>query len=330
MQDNTQSYPIDLTPYGLVALWRLMKLSRGLEEQARSLYRSHVIPYPIATARGSEAVTIGATSALARGDVVASGRANIGAYLVRGIEPATIMSQWFGCGPWHMSQSLFGDMSDKLIMPAENEPGVSFAQAAGAALGIRMRHEDRMVLSFNSPRDKQSGIFYEALQFVAKYRLPIICLIASDPFTHSPTDTLSGITSSIDVQSVDGNDLVEIHEAVRLRCRAIREGGRPAIIEARIISLNNSNAGEDWQRRDPIERFTRYLVYNGLLSSDSRNTHENEINSLVNAAVTTASSLPKLVPGDELASSSDTFSIGPYRLPATITMSVLGEENHHV
>ena len=79
------------------------------------------------------------------------------------------------------------------------------------------------------------------------------------------------------VRSVDGNDVLEVHEAAREAVDRARTGGGPGVIVAETYRMLGhaqhdsqtymaSEELEEWRTRDPIRRFERVLVDEGWLS----------------------------------------------------------------
>ena len=79
------------------------------------------------------------------------------------------------------------------------------------------------------------------------------------------------------MRSVDGNDVLEVHEAAREAVDRARTGGGPGVIVAETYRMlghaqHDSQTYmapeelEEWRTRDPIRRFERVLVDAGWLS----------------------------------------------------------------
>src|SRR4051812_17869288 len=79
-----------------VALLRFMLLMRSVESRAMTLYRQGKVPGSFYDGYGQEAVSVGATFALAPEDRLCILHRDLGAHLVRGVEPARIFGQYMG------------------------------------------------------------------------------------------------------------------------------------------------------------------------------------------------------------------------------------------
>src|ERR1044071_2972936 len=68
-------------------LYRFMKLNRMTEDRLGNLYRQGKVVGGLYSSRGQEAVSVGSAYALGPQDVLAPLIRNLGALLVRGVEP---------------------------------------------------------------------------------------------------------------------------------------------------------------------------------------------------------------------------------------------------
>jgi TPP-dependent pyruvate/acetoin dehydrogenase alpha subunit len=104
---------------------------------------------------------------------------------------------------------------------------------------------------------------------------------------------------------VDGNDLLAVHQAVRQGVERARSGDGPTLIEARTFRMGGHSTSDDptryvpkdlvveWERKDPVQRFERFLAKRGLWNKDLRETMLADAVEEVNAAVRTAQAVPK-------------------------------------
>ena len=85
-----------LTTEDRTGLLRAMLMMRGIEERAMTLYRQGKVPGSFYDGFGQEAVSAGATWAMAAQDRLCILHRDLGAHLVRGVEPARILAQYMG------------------------------------------------------------------------------------------------------------------------------------------------------------------------------------------------------------------------------------------
>jgi 2-oxoisovalerate dehydrogenase E1 component alpha subunit len=131
------------------------------------------------------------------------------------------------------------------------------------------------------------GDFHAALNIAATRSCPVVFICRNNGYAIS-TPTLEqyrgdgiasrGLGYGIDTIRVDGNDIWAVREVTkRARKLALKDGGRPVLIEAMSYRISHHSTSddsfayrarvevEDWKRRDnPITRLRKYLEKKGL------------------------------------------------------------------
>src|SRR6201990_1629280 len=79
-----------------IALLRYMLLMRGIEERAMNLYRQGKVPGSFYDGYGQEAVSVGATFAMAAQDRLFILHRDLGGHLIRGVTPGRVLGQYMG------------------------------------------------------------------------------------------------------------------------------------------------------------------------------------------------------------------------------------------
>src|SRR6187455_3358859 len=85
-----------LTLEDRIGLLRAMLMMRGIEQRAMNLYRQGKVPGSFYDGFGQEAVSVGAAFAMAAQDRLCILHRDLGAHLVRGVDPARILAQYMG------------------------------------------------------------------------------------------------------------------------------------------------------------------------------------------------------------------------------------------
>src|SRR5438034_4864635 len=80
----------------LLAAYRHMLVTRGVEERGHILYRQGKIPGSFYTGRGNEAAAVGVATAMGPDDVGTPLHRDMGVHVVRGVEPWRIFAQYMG------------------------------------------------------------------------------------------------------------------------------------------------------------------------------------------------------------------------------------------
>src|SRR5260370_38436057 len=82
----------------LLRLYRLLRLTRTIEDRTRALYYERRIVGGVYTGTGMEGTTVGAAHALRPGDVLVPVHRDLGAHLVSGMTAREVFCQWLGRG----------------------------------------------------------------------------------------------------------------------------------------------------------------------------------------------------------------------------------------
>jgi TPP-dependent pyruvate/acetoin dehydrogenase alpha subunit len=105
-------------------------------------------------------------------------------------------------------------------------------------------------------------------------------------------------------ESVDGNDVLAVMAAVEQAITRARNGNGPSIIECKTFRVRGHSESDkadyvaaelraEWLAKDPIARFERYLLEEGLLDAAKKAAIEASIRAIVDDAVSFAERSPE-------------------------------------
>lgn len=158
----------------------------------------------------------------------------------------------------------------------------------------------RVVACYFGEGAASEGDFHAALNIAATRSCPVIFICRNNGYAIS-TPTLEqyrgdGIASrgtgyGIDTIRVDGNDIWAVREVTkRARELALKDGGRPVLIEAMSYRISHHSTSddsfayrarvevEDWKRRDnPITRLRKYLEKKGIWDEEKESQARSRI-----------------------------------------------------
>src|SRR3954454_21689871 len=275
-----------LTTQDRVGLLRHMLLMRGIEERAMVLYRQGKVPGSFYDGFGQEAVSVGAAWAMAAEDRLCVLHRDLGAHLVRGVDPAAILSQYMGREAGITSgrdgNVHFGDYRTGCVGMVSMLPDMMIV-ATGMAMAFKLRREPRCAITWFGDGSTSRGDFHEALNWAGLQKLPVVFVLENNQYAYStPLDKQFAVDPVHRAEaygftgvSVDGNDVEATFEATReARERAVAGGG-PTLIEALTMRMHGHAAHDDmkyvpaeqieqWRRRDPIDRQVRRLEAAGV------------------------------------------------------------------
>ena len=203
-QQRTPKAPSpDLPPETLLDLYWQMLRSRRLDERAWTLHRQGKIAFHI-SAVGQEATQAGAAFALRRGhDYVAPYYRDLTLMLCLGFTPREFALSLFGKQgevtsggrqmPAHFS------IRRANVVSTSAPVATQVAHAAGIALAIKLRHDDRVALACLGEGATSQGEWYEALNWAGVHQLPFICLVQNNAYAISePVQTQMAVPNVAD------------------------------------------------------------------------------------------------------------------------------------
>ena len=238
---------------------------------------------------GEEAVAVGACAAIEKNDLVGSTHRGHGHALAKGLETKKLMAELLGkatgyCkgkgGTQHIS------CMEKGFLGTNGITAGGIPVATGAALSAKMKNTGQVVLSFFGDGATNQGAFHEALNFGAIWKLPIIYICENNLYAMStPIEDITNVEDLVERASsygmpskiVDGNDVLAVKEATGQAVDKARAGDGPTFIECKTYrQLGHSKSDqreyrtkkeeEEWQAKDPIERFKKKLLQENIAS----------------------------------------------------------------
>ncbi|MEV4732665.1 thiamine pyrophosphate-dependent enzyme [Saccharopolyspora sp. NPDC049426] len=254
-------------------LFRLMVVTRRLDEEAVALQRQGVLP-AYAPARGQEAAQIGSAAALDRArDFAFPTYRELGAAVALGVDPVAYMAMHLNI--WH--GGLY-DPNVARLAPPNAVVGGPVLHAVGWAMGAKLDGTGGAALTYFGDGASSQGDVHEAMNFAGIYRLPVVFFCQNNGWAISlPTgDQVAGGSVAaraagygIEGLRVDGNDVTAVFEATRAALERGRAGGGPTVIEAMTYRLGPHSTSDDPSRyrsteeerlsaeQDPITRAMR-------------------------------------------------------------------------
>jgi pyruvate dehydrogenase E1 component alpha subunit len=190
--------------------------------------------------------------------------------------------------------------------------------ATGMALAFKMRREPRVAMTFFGEGSTANGQWHEAMNVAGIHRLPIVFVLENNRFAYSTPNELEFAVDPVERAhtygfpgvNVDGNDVEDVFEAAREASDLARAGGGPTLIECQTMRMHGHGAHDDmryvpkelheeWERRDPIDRYAERLVSDYGFSTDEVEAIRNEVRAYVDECAKKALDSP--MPDAELA-----------------------------
>ncbi|HLK50362.1 MAG TPA: dehydrogenase E1 component subunit alpha/beta [Bryobacteraceae bacterium] len=282
-----------LDPEQLIRAFRIMHVSRRLDDREMALKRQNRIFFQISGA-GHEAVQVAAGMVLRGGeDWVYPYYRDRALCLTLGVTPLEMLLSAVGAAADPASggrqmPSHFGHPHFQIVS-ASSPTGTQFLQAVGCAEATRYQKltNGEITLVAGGEGSTSEGEFWEALNAACLKSLPVLFLIEDNGYAISvpiECQTAGGSISRLVSgfpglfrQEIDGTDFLESYKALLDAAAHCRSGRGPALVHAHVIRPYSHSLSDDERmykppaerqaeaERDPVLRFPKYLVDEGVL-----------------------------------------------------------------
>lgn len=300
-----------LDPEQLIRAFRIMHTARRLDDREIALKRQNRIFFQISGA-GHEAVQVAAGMALR------AGRDWIYPYYRDRALCLTL-----GVSPYEMLQSAVGAAADPAsggrqmpshwghqrlrIVSSSSPTGTQFLQAAGCAEASLYKHEpEEITLVCSGDGATSEGEFWEALNIACLRKLPLLFLVEDNGYAISVpiecqtagSDISRLVSGFPDLwrEEVDGTDFLASYRVMRSAAAYCRGGHGPALVHAHVIRPYSHSLSDDERLykppaereaeagRDPVLRFPKFLVDEGILDRNRLGILTHEVDEEVHEA----------------------------------------------
>jgi pyruvate dehydrogenase E1 component alpha subunit len=305
-------------------LYKRMLTVRAFEEKAGELFAQNLIPGFIHLSIGEEASSVGTCSVLRDDDYVASTHRGHGHLIAKGADPKRMFAELFGrktgyCkgkgGSMHIADFSLG------ILGANGVVGGGFPIIIGAGLSIKLRKTSQVGIVFFGDGAANRGTFHEAANMAAIWKLPVVFVCENNLYASTTPAEYSLAGSSIAGRAaaygipgsvVNGNDILEVRNAVGKAVKRAREGKGPSIVENQTYryrghfegdpqKYRTTNEVDDFKREhDPIQLFMAVLIKDGIIDDNRDTKLKDEVATRIEEAVRYAQDQPLPRPEEAL------------------------------
>jgi pyruvate/2-oxoglutarate/acetoin dehydrogenase E1 component/TPP-dependent pyruvate/acetoin dehydrogenase alpha subunit len=324
---RAQKLPEDVAALKIEML-RRMRLIRTFEETLAETYARGEIPTEaIHLSIGQEATAVGVCFALQADDYMTTTHRGHGHMLAKGADVKGMMAELFGketglCkgkgGSMHVTEAAVGALGANGIV------GAPYLIATGAAMSAKYRPgpsaragSNRVAVAIAGDGSTNQGMFHEALNFAAVFRLPAVFVVENNlygEFTplykHTGVQRLSDRAAAYGIPgvTVDGNDAWAVLAATQEAVARARQGEGPTLLECltyrwhghmegEVATYRNPDEIEDWKQKCPIRRLEGELLESGTLTPDEADEIKRQAEERVSEALAYAQESPE--PPDE-------------------------------
>ncbi len=280
----------DISPEMLLKLYRTMILARKFDERMLTLQRQGKIG-TFAPVKGQEA-QVGAVAVLEPEDWICPSFREMPSELWRGKKMEHILSLFGGFNEGGEIPSGFNNL------PISIPVGSQTLHAAGIAYAIKYRKQKHVAMAFFGDGATSEGDFHEALNFASVFQVPAIFVCQNNQWAisiprhrQSRSKTLAQKALAYDMPGiqVDGNDVLAVYAAAKEAVDLARAGDGPTLMECVTYRMSVHTTADDpkryrtdteveaWVKKDPIQRFDKYLRNKGLLDDGKVRALEDEV-----------------------------------------------------
>lgn len=293
-------------------LMRRMVYTRIWDQRAISLNRQGRLGF-YAPVAGQEASMIGSQFALQKEDFILPSYRDIPQTVWHGLP----LYQAFLYSRGHQTGGQIPE--DVNVLMPQIIIGAQLIQASGVALGFKLKNEKRIAITYIGDGGTSQGDFYEGINYAGAFQVPAVFVVQNNRYaisvpvekqTKAETLAHKAVAAGIPGYQVDGMDVLAVYTTVKHAVENAREGEGPSLIESLTYRYGpHTMAGDDptryrtneeaseWEQKDPLTRFRKYLEGKGIWSEDDENNVIEEAKQDVSDAIKKADEVEKMTVG---------------------------------
>ena len=310
---------VGLSDADLLEMYRMMVITRQLDERMWVLNRAGKVPFVI-SGQGHEGAQVAITRNLRRGhDWFVPYYRSIAAVMTFGMTPREIMLAQFAkaVDPSSGGRQMPGHYgaAHHNILSTSSPVGTQILHAVGIALAAKIRGTDQVAMTSMGEGASNQGDVHEGLNFAAIQKLPVVLMIENNGYAISvPARLEVSIENVYDPQKAMSILDAAGYKAGKEAVDRARSGGGPTILEAKVLRLT-AHSSDDQQTkyrpseelaeekaRDPVPHFKAQLIDAGVLDEEKDGALIAEAKQIIDDATDWAEEQPDPDPGKALES----------------------------
>ncbi len=263
-----------------------MMLIRRFEEAAEYAYTQKKVGGFLHLYIGEESIAVGSVAAMQPDDDIFTHYRDHGWVLARGVDPKPAMAELYGKatglvkgkgGSMHFASVEHHMWGGYAIV------GGHIPLAAGMAFSHQYLKRDRIAFCVMGEGATNIGMFHEALNMAAVWKLPVVFLVENNMFGMGTAVERASATSDIyekaaayrmPATQIDGNDIELVYQTIQEFAERARRGEGPQMVEAMTYRFKGHSMGDPQRYRtkeevenrrpdDPINRWEKKLIERG-------------------------------------------------------------------
>lgn len=281
----------DLPEDGLLDIYKALIKPRMIEDKMLILLRQGRIGKWF-SGIGQEAIAVGATLAMESDEFILPMHRNLGVFTSRALPLRKLFAQWQGKASGYTKgrdrSFHFGD-PEHHIVGMISHLAAQCGVADGIALAQSLEGSGKATLVFMGEGSTSEGDFHEALNVAAVWDLPVIFLVENNGYGLSTPVSEQfrakhiadkGKGYGVRSKTIDGNNVLEVYRTVSNIAKSMRKEPKPYLLECMTFRRRGHEEAsgvkyvppeliEEWEKKDPISHYEKYLISRNILDEDA-------------------------------------------------------------
>jgi acetoin:2,6-dichlorophenolindophenol oxidoreductase subunit alpha len=269
-------------------MYRKLCEIRHFEQRAYDLFLQNLVKGTSHLSLGQEAVAVGFEQAMRHDDYTFCTYRGHAHTLVRGASMTAMMAELLGRETGILSGkggSMHLTSVEHYAMGSYAVVGSHLPVAVGAGWSAQARKSGQVSVCFFGDGTTNIGAFHEALNLAAVWSLPVVFVCENNLYMeYTPISLVTSVDDpaadrasayGLEPLIVDGNDVEEVYGIASVYIERARQGGGPALIEAKTYRKGGHSRAdpakyrpqkevEEWLARDALDLYRARLTSSGI------------------------------------------------------------------